>query len=66
MQDGNWLEHTPFPPDLKGVINALDLAMNVMSGKFWPARMVDIRTETAKLYLTGGKNADKTTNAKKN
>lgn len=51
MQDGQWLEHAPFPPDLKGIISAMDLAINVMSGKFWPHRVVDIKTEQAKVYI---------------
>jgi len=36
MKNGEWLEHEPFPGDLKGCVNALDLAMNVISGKFYP------------------------------
>jgi len=35
MSDGGWLEHQPFPGDLKGLIAALDLSMNVIAGKFW-------------------------------
>lgn len=34
-ESGAWLEHHPFTGDLKGLINAMDLAINVMSGKFW-------------------------------
>lgn len=35
MSEGGWLEHQPFPGELKGLISALDLSMNVLSGKFW-------------------------------
>ncbi len=36
MQDGGWLEHATFPNELKGLVNALDLATNACAGKFYP------------------------------
>lgn len=39
MQDGGWLEHAAFSPDLKGLVNALDLATNCAAGKFFPRRV---------------------------
>ena len=38
MKDGGWLEHTPYPNDMKGLVAALDLAINCVSGKFFPRR----------------------------
>jgi len=38
MQDGGWLEHATFPNELKGLVNALDLATNACAGKFYPKR----------------------------
>lgn len=38
MKDGGWLEHVPFPNDMKGMVGALDLAINCVSGKFFPRR----------------------------
>lgn len=38
MQDGGWLEMATFTPDLKGLVNALDLATNCAAGKFYPKR----------------------------
>lgn len=37
MAKGGVLEHSPFPRELRGLIAAMDLAMNCMSGKFFPA-----------------------------
>lgn len=34
-ENKSWYELKEFPADLKGLVNALDLAMNVVSGKFW-------------------------------
>jgi hypothetical protein len=39
MQNGSWLEHAPFEGDLKGLVNALDLAVNCCAGKFYPRRL---------------------------
>lgn len=39
MQEGGWLEHATFPPELKGLVNALDLATNCAAGKFYPKRI---------------------------
>jgi len=40
MQDGGWLEHATFSNDLKGLVNALDLATNCCAGKFYPKRIL--------------------------
>lgn len=36
-RDGLWVEMCQYPTDLKGLVNALDLAVNACSGKFYPA-----------------------------
>ncbi len=38
MQDGGWLEMATYSPNLQGLVNALDLATNCASGKFFPKR----------------------------
>lgn len=40
MQDGGWLEMATFSNDLKGLVNALDLSTNCVSGKFYPKKTV--------------------------
>lgn len=37
-QDGSWVEMAAYPGELKGLVNALDLAVNACSGKFYPAK----------------------------
>lgn len=39
MQDGGWIEMAAFENDLKGLVNALDLATNAAAGKFYPRRL---------------------------
>lgn len=37
-----WIEMKEMPGDLKGLVNSLDLAISIVSGKFWikgPAKM---------------------------
>lgn len=34
-EDGTVIEHAPFPLDQRGLVAALDVAMNVLAGKFW-------------------------------
>ncbi len=34
-ESGAWIELKELPGDLKGLVNGLDLAMSVLSGKFW-------------------------------
>lgn len=34
-QDGSVLEHQPFPGNVQGLVNALDLATQVCAGKFF-------------------------------
>ncbi len=38
FSDGGWLEHNHFPLTLEGYNAALNLALNVMSGNFYPKR----------------------------
>lgn len=40
-ESGLWVELKELPPDLKGLIEALDVSMNVLSGKFWIKGVVD-------------------------
>ena len=37
-KDGSWVEMVEYQNDLKGLVNALDLALNACSGKFYPAK----------------------------
>lgn len=37
---GGWLEHNPFPRDLRGLVAAMDLARDCMAGKFFPMAVV--------------------------
>jgi hypothetical protein len=34
-ESGKWMEMKEMPGDLKGLVNSLDLAINIVSGKFW-------------------------------
>jgi hypothetical protein len=40
MQEGGWVKHHPFPPDLRGLVGAMGIATDVMAGKFWPEAVV--------------------------
>lgn len=56
-----WIEHHPFEGDLKGLINALDLSMNVLSGKFWLRGLSDMNkhnVENARLEFRDGSKKD--------
>jgi hypothetical protein len=35
MQNGQWVEHEPFPGDQRGLVAAVSLAAEVLAGKFW-------------------------------
>jgi hypothetical protein len=35
MQNGQWVEHEPFPPDQRGLVAAVSLAAEILAGKFW-------------------------------
>lgn len=48
MQEGGWLEMATFPNDLKGLVNALDLATNCASGKFYPKSVFNLLNESIK------------------
>lgn len=45
MQNGSWLEHTPYENDLKGLVAVLDLAVNCCAGKFYPRRLASKHLE---------------------
>ena len=34
-QEGGWVEHNPFPNDLRGLVGAMMIATDVLAGKFW-------------------------------
>lgn len=36
MSAGGWLEHNPFPGDLRGLVAAMTLATDCIAGKFYP------------------------------
>jgi hypothetical protein len=59
MQNGGWLEMATFPNELKGLVNALDLATNCAAGKFFPKRIAtmtdDLKMINNQLYLEGNK-----------
>lgn len=58
MSNGGWIEHQPFPGDLKGLIAALDLSLNVLSGKFWVQGVfTPAQPKEAPKFLNGGNNA---------
>lgn len=48
MSEGGWLEHNPFPHDLRGMVAALQLATDVVAGKFYPMRAARIEQATLK------------------
>jgi len=52
MQDGGWLEMATYSNDLKGLVNALDLATNCAAGKFYPRRLGRMEVETRRLENT--------------
>ena len=36
LSEGGWLEHNPFPGDLRGLVSAMCLATDCLLGKFFP------------------------------
>lgn len=40
LEKGGWIRHQPFPPDLRGRVGAMQLATDVLAGKFWPQSVV--------------------------
>jgi hypothetical protein len=36
MSRGGYLEHNPFPGDLRGLVSAMTLATDCLAGKFFP------------------------------
>lgn len=40
MSQGGILEHEPFPKNLQGLVSALQLATEILAGKFYPRRVV--------------------------
>lgn len=48
MQEGGWLEMATFSNDLKGLVNALDLATNCAAGKFYPKSVFNLLDESIK------------------
>lgn len=42
MAKGNkWIQNAPFDGDLRGLMAALTLSLDVISGKVWPAEIID-------------------------
>lgn len=52
-ESGAWVELKELPGDLKGLVEALDISMNVLSGKFWIKGLVGPKAETK--LIDGGK-----------
>lgn len=40
LSKGGWLEHNPFPGDLRGLVAAMSLATDCLAGKFYPMGVV--------------------------
>lgn len=40
LDSGDWLIMHPFPGDLTGLLAALNVASEILAGKFWPSRVV--------------------------
>jgi hypothetical protein len=43
LSEGGFIEHNPFPGDLRGLVAAMDLARDCIAGKFFPARIVQTK-----------------------
>jgi hypothetical protein len=60
MEGGGWLEHHPLPNDLKGLASALDLAISVVTGKFFPRAIVSDKAIGESRALNPGKSYERT------
>lgn len=54
MEGDNWLEHMPFPANLQGLVNAMQLATECCAGKFYPKRIYK-KSDVAKLAIAYNK-----------
>lgn len=41
LSKGGWLEHNPFPGDLRGLVSAMSLATDCLAGKFFPMGLLE-------------------------
>lgn len=55
MESGGWVESMPYSPELKGLIGALTLSIDVIAGKVWINKPVEHKN----IYMIGNDNGKK-------
>lgn len=53
MSQGGILEHEPFAKNLQGLVSALQLATEILAGKFYPRRALTLGSEPSRLSIKG-------------